>query len=165
VRELIDLGRLAASGGNQQPLKYMISADPDANNKIFPHTRWAGSLPDWPGPAEGERPAAYIVILRDNNVSKGHGCDQGIAAQNIVLGAMERGIGACMIGSLDRPAIAADLNVPEQFDIVLVIALGVPGETVILEDVGPEGSTTYYRDDHDNHHVPKRTLAEVIVSF
>ena len=63
---------------------------------------WAGYLSDWSGPAEGERPAAYIVILGDTELRKDFGCDHGIAAQSIMLGATERGLGGCMIGSIDR---------------------------------------------------------------
>ena len=65
LRELVDLARQTASGSNIQPLKYVLSAGPATNARIFPHTRWAGYLKDWPGPAEGERPAAYVVMLGD----------------------------------------------------------------------------------------------------
>lgn len=162
---LVDLARNSASGGNNQPLKYMISCDDETNAKIFPNTIWAGLLKDWPGPAEGERPMAYVIILHDTEVSKTCGCDHGIAAQSIVLGAMEQGIGSCMIGSLKRNEIRKNLNIPERFEIVLVVALGYPGEEVILEDSDESGSVAYYRDSSDNHHVPKRKLADIILEF
>lgn len=161
---LIDLARLSASGGNVQPLKYIISCDAETNAKIFPSTVWAGYLTAWEGPAEGERPTGYVVILHDTEVSKGTGVDQGIAAQSIVLGAMEQGIGACMIGSIKRPELRASLAIPERYEVLLIVALGHPAETVVLEEVGGDGSIKYYRDGDDAHHVPKRSLAEVIVS-
>ncbi|MDP6647751.1 MAG: nitroreductase family protein, partial [Dehalococcoidales bacterium] len=55
LRELVDLARLSASAANRQPLKYILSADPQKNALIFPHLSWAGYLKDWPGPSEGER--------------------------------------------------------------------------------------------------------------
>jgi len=163
LRALVDLARLSASGSNLQPLKYILSCQPETNARIFPNTRWAGYLKDWPGPAEGERPSAYIVILGDTEIRKSFGCDHGIAAQSIMLGAAERGLGGCMIGSIDRSGLRQVLDIPEQYDILLVLALGKPRETVVLEEVGPDGDIRYYRDADGVHHVPKRSLDELIL--
>jgi nitroreductase len=162
--ELVDLARLSASGGNNQPLKYFLACDPKTNDAIFPHLAWAGYLTDWPGPEPGQRPAAYIVILLDTQISASPGCDQGIAAQSIVLGAMERGLGACMIGSIQRPKLAQALKLPDRFQISLVIALGEPAEKVVLETVGADGDVKYWRDADGAHHVPKRPLDDVIIN-
>jgi len=140
----------------------IISYGPERNAAIFPHLSWAGYLPEWPGPEEGERPAAYVIILLDTNISKGAGCDQGIAAQSILLGATERGFGGCMIGSIQREGLRQALAVMEQYKIELVIALGKPKETVILDTV-KNGNIKYWRDDQDQHHVPKRSLDEIIL--
>ncbi|MDY6875516.1 MAG: nitroreductase family protein [Chloroflexota bacterium] len=163
LRALVNLARLSASAANVQPLKYILSCDLETNMRIFPHTRWAGYLKDWPGPTEGERPAAYIVILGDTGIRKSFGCDHGIAAQSIMLGATERGLGGCIIGSIDHDGLRQTLNVPERYEILLVLALGRPKETVVLEDVGPDGDIRYYRDAEDVHHVPKRLLDELIL--
>ena len=117
----------------------------------------------WSGPAEGERPSAYIVILGDTELRKSFGCDHGIAAQSIMLGATERGLGGCMIGSIDRPKLRQVLDIPERYEILLILALGKPSETVVLEDVGPDGDIKYYRDDENVHYVPKRTLDELVL--
>ena len=163
LRELVDLARLSASAANRQPLKYILSCGQDTNGRIFPHTRWAGYLKDWDGPADGERPAAYVVILGDAEISKDFGCDHGIAAQSIMLGAVERGLGGCMIGALDRDGLRQALAIPERYEILLVLALGKPKETVVIEDVGPGGDIKYYRDADGVHHVPKRLLDDLIV--
>ncbi len=164
LEELVDLARLSASGENLQPLKYMLSCDEDTNRKIFPHLSWAGYLKEWPGPEDGERPSAYIVILGDTSVSKNFGCDHGIAAQSILLGAAEKGLGGCMIGSIRRDELVAALNVPARYEVLLVIALGVPKETVRLIAVSENGSIQYYRDADCAHYVPKRSLAEIILN-
>jgi nitroreductase len=163
LRELVDLARLSASAANRQPLKYMLSCSSETNAHIFPYTRWAGALKDWGGPAEGERPAAYIVILGDTEISKNFGCDHGIAAQSIMLGATERGLGGCMIGALDRPGLRASLEIPERYEILLVLALGKPAETVVLEDLSHDGNINYWRDEQSVHHVPKRALDDLIL--
>ncbi len=163
LRELVDLARLSASGSNLQPLKYILSCDPETNRLIFPHTRWAGYLEDWDGPEEGERPAAYIVILGDTEIRESFGCDHGIAAQSIRLGAMEQGVGSCIIGSIDHDGLRRALSIPERYESLLVLALGRPNERVVLEQVGPTGDIKYYRDDEDVHHVPKRSLDELVL--
>jgi len=162
LRELVDLARLSASGENAQKLKYIISCDPESNAAIFPYLSWAGYLPEWPGPAEGERPTAYIIIVLDTDIGKKVGCDQGIAAQSILLGATESGFGGCMIGSIQREGLRNALSIPEQYKIELVIALGKTKETIILDTV-KNGNIRYWRDDEDQHHVPKRSLDEVIL--
>jgi nitroreductase len=164
LRELVDLARQTASGSNIQPLKYVLSADPATNARIFSHTRWAGYLADWPGPIEGERPTAYVVILGDTALRREFDTDLGIAAQTVMLGATERGLGGCMIGSLDREPLREALAIPEQYKILLVLALGKPVEKVVLEPVAPDGDIRYYRDQDGVHHVPKRSLEEIIVS-
>ena len=163
LRALVNLARLSASANNLQPLKYILSCQPETNARIFPHTRWAGYLKDWPGPAEGERPAAYVVILGDTEIRKSFGCDHGIAAQSIMLGATERGLGGCMIGSIDHDGLRQVLDIPEQYEILLVLALGKPKETVVLEEVGSDGDVRYYRDAEGVQHVPKRSLDELIL--
>ncbi len=164
LKELVDLGRLSASGGNQQPLKYLISCTPERNALIFPHLAWAAYLKGWGGPAEGERPAAYILILGDTAISKSFGVDHGIAAQSILLGAAERGWGGCMIGSVQRDPLRRALALPERYEILLVLALGKPAETVVLE-TARDGEIRYWRDEHGVHHVPKRPLSEVLLTI
>ena len=165
LKELVDLGRLSASAANLQALKYVLSCDSNKNDVIFPTLAWAGYLTDWKGPAIGERPSAYIVILLDTSISKHTFGDHGIAAQSILLGAAEKGIGGCMIGSVDKEALNAALLIPDQYEIILVLALGIPAEKVVLEDVEKDGSIKYYRDSEDIHHVPKRRLQDIILDL
>ncbi len=163
LEELVDLARLCPSAANRQSLKFMLSCDPDKNAVIFPHLAWAGYLTEWPGPAENERPAAYIIILGDTTISPAFGCDHGIAAQSILLGAAEKGLGGCMIGSIERDQLRAALAIPAEYKILLVLALGQPAETVVLETVGASGDIKYWRDSAGVHHVPKRPLADLLV--
>ena len=163
LRELVDLARLSASARNAQPLKYILSCQPQKNSLIFPHLAWAGYLTDWPGPCEGERPSAYIIILGDTEISQSSGCDHGIAAQSILLGATEKGLGGCMIASIKRQGLRQALEIPPRYEILLVLALGKPKETVVIKTVGPGGDTKYWRDSKGVHHVPKRALDDIII--
>jgi nitroreductase len=162
LRQLVELARLSASGANMQPLKYLLVADRDACAHVFPSLGWAAYLKDWKGPGEGERPAAYIVILGDRAIRKEFGVDHGIAAQSIMLGAAELGLGGCIIASIKRPALRASFSIPEEFEILLCLALGKPKEMVVIEPVGPDGDIRYFRDSEGIHHVPKRSLDDLI---
>lgn len=163
LRELVELARLSPSGRNIQALKYMLSCNKEKNEIIFPHLAWAGYLKEWPGPDKGERPSAYIVVLGDKNISSSFDTDLGIASQSILLGAAEKGLGGCMIGSVNRKELRSALSIPEQYEILLVISLGKPKENVIIETIEPDGDIKYWRDEDGNHHVPKRRLEDIIV--
>lgn len=162
LKELIGLARLSASGANKQPLKYILSCNRKTNAQIFDQLTWAAALKDWPGPAEGEKPAAYIIILADKTVGMA-GVDHGIAATNILLGAVEKGLGGCMMGSVKKDQLRKTLNIDDQYEILLVLAIGKPKDTVIIEDLEPGSGSQYWRDDKQTHHVPKRTTGELIL--
>jgi nitroreductase len=164
LRELVDLARITPSGRNLQPLKYVLACDPQTNAAIFSTLSWAGYLVDWHGPVEGERPPAYIVVLGDTTLSQSFAVDQGIASQTILLAATERGLGGCNVGSIQRDALRQILDIPARYEILIVLALGRPKETVVLEDMDPEGDVRYWRDASSVHHVPKRLLQDVILS-
>ena len=163
LMDLVDLARLSASAANAQPLKYILSCDPQKNALIFPHLGWAGYLKDWSGPSEGERPSAYILILGDKSIRQNFGCDHGIAAQSILFGATEKGLGGCIIGSVQRAEVMQALKIPEYCEILLVIALGKPKEKVQIEAVNEAGDIRYWHDAENVHHVPKRSLDQIVL--
>ena len=131
---LIELARTSSSAANAQPLKFYLSAG-EKNEEIFQCLGWAGYLKSWPGPEEGERPAAYIVILKEKALKADPGIDIGIACQSILLGATEMGFGGCMFGNVNRKKLAEYIALPEELEIPLVIALGKPKETVVIEEI------------------------------
>lgn len=165
LRELVDLARLTPSGRNVQPLRYLLSWTPEMNAQIFPTLAWAGYLTDWQGPEPGEQPAAYIVILGDKTVSPNFGVDPGIVAQTMLLGATEKGLGGCIIATVQRVRMAELLKIPERYEIVLVLALGAPKEKVVIETIGEGEDIKYWRDEEHTHHVPKRKLEDIILKF
>ncbi|HEY3276219.1 MAG TPA: nitroreductase family protein [Syntrophorhabdaceae bacterium] len=162
LTDLVELARLSASAANLQPLKFLLSYEPEQNAAIFPFLTFAAYLKDWDGPKEGERPAAYITIIGDKEIAENFGVNHGIAAQSIMLGASEMGLGGCIIGTVQRERLRAQLRLPGKYEILLVVALGVANEKVLLEEA-KDGNTRYYRDDEDVHHVPKRPLSELIL--
>lgn len=166
LRGLVRLAARSASAQNLQPLAYLLVNTPEGTEKVFPHLKWAGYLKEWDGPAPGEQPPAYIIALHDTTVRTAEHllwCDLGLACQNILLGAVEQGLGGCLIGSANRAALSAALAIDPRYEPLLVIALGTPAETVVLEETDSGGDIRYYRDSNDVHHVPKRKLEDIII--
>lgn len=162
LESLVDLARLSPTGGNRQPLKYLLYNTPEECDKVFPFLAWAGYLREWQGPEKGERPSAYVVILGDKTVTDNFGVDHGIAGHSILLGAVEAGLGGCMIQSIMRADMTEELRIPDAFEILLVIALGKPVEEVVLEQI-KDNDVKYWRDGENVHHVPKRELKDIIL--
>lgn len=163
LHELCDLMRLSPSGRNAQPLKYMLVTSEDMCGKVFPTLGWAGYLKEWNGPEEGERPAAYVVILGDTAIASNYGIDAGLSIQSLTLGAVEKGLGGCIIQTVRREELAKILDIPSQFEILYVVALGKPVEEVVVEPLKPDGDIKYWRDEQHVHHVPKRALKDLII--
>ncbi|MBP2650526.1 MAG: Nitroreductase family protein [Firmicutes bacterium] len=162
--KLIDYARLTPSGANWQALKYYLACEPELNSQVFPTLAWAGYFKAWPGPVAGERPAAYIVIVQDEEYKMSSPFDCGIAAQTILLGAVEMGLGGCMFGSIQRSKLKEVLNIPDHQEILLAIAIGKPKEQIVIEEIPLAGDIKYWRDDNQIHHVPKRRLEDIILN-
>lgn len=162
LRRWVDAARVAPCGGNMQPLRYRLVLDPAERELVYPAIRWAGALPDWPGPAVGERPPAFIALCYDASRNQ-PGIDTGIAAQTLQLVAAADGYGACMLGAIDRDTIHAALHLDSQRAIALLMAFGLPKETVRIDPMEPDGPHAYWRDDAGMHHVPKLGLEDVLI--
>jgi len=161
LRELVDLARLAPCGANLQPLRYRIVTAPEERDQVFGCLRWAAALREWRGPAEGERPTGYLVLLAAPGLNPDSAV--GIAGQTIQLGATAIGYAACMMTNVDREGVHRALALPRDLSVTMVIALGRPGETIALEEMPEDGNTAYWRTPDQVHHVPKRSLDEVLV--
>lgn len=165
LRNLVELACYVPSAKNLQPLKYIALSDPDEVSALYPFLSWAGYLADWSGPAEGERPPAFIVMLGDKLISSDFACDSGIAAETILLGATASGLGGCIIASLEREKIRELLKIPDSFSLLMVIAVGQPAETIVIDQMSSHDSVRYFRDSHGIHHVPKRLPDDVLLKF
>lgn len=163
LEELVELARFCPSAANRQPLRFILSTAPVDNEAIFASLKWAAYLSDWDGPEPAERPTAYIVMLNTARDWEFARFDLGIMAQTMLLGAVERGLGGCMIGALDREKLRAHFALSPDLEVSLVLAIGKPVEEVRIVDLPEDGSIRYYRDDAGVHYVPKRSLDELIL--
>ncbi len=161
---LVDLTRYVASARNEQPLRYFLIYDKVGCDKMFPLLAWAGFLKDWGGPEDEERPTSYIIQMAPERRSSFADVDAGIAAQTILLGAVDKGFGGCLLGSVNRAKAKELFALPSDLDVMQVIALGKPAEVCVIEDM--DGNDfEYWRDANDIHHVPKRKLKDIVINI
>ncbi|MFA7636463.1 MAG: nitroreductase family protein [Monoglobales bacterium] len=162
IIKMINAARVAPSGMNLQPLKYIAVTTPELCEKVFALTKYAAYLKDG-APKEGEKPMAYIVVLEDENIRKNADLDAGAAIENIILTALEDGIASCWVGSVDRGKLRAELGIEEKLAINSVVALGYPMQQ--SEEAEYSGDVKYYLDDEGKLHVPKRSMDEILLKI
>lgn len=160
---LVDLARTTPSSKNRQPLKYILVTNPIDVDFVFSHLKWAWFLKDWNGPNKSEQPPAYIIMLLDKTLNEQAYIDAGIAAQTILLGAVEEKLGGCIIRTVNRYEIASYYNLPSNLEIVQVIAIGYPNQKVEITTPDDTASINYFEDKRGIHYVPKRKLEDIII--
>jgi nitroreductase len=161
LKKLVDAARVAPSAANLQPLHYILVVNADLRKRIFLTLKWAGYVAPKGTPPPGEEPVAYVIILINKDVAReDYQLDAGAAIENLLLTAVEEGIGSCWLGAIDRHTIREILDVSELFEIESVIALGYPSEEPVVETV--KDSIEYWKDESGRLHVPKRSLEEVL---
>ncbi len=153
--------RYVASGANLQRLRFTLINEKSACDEIFSALKFAAYLKEWQGPTESERPVAYIIISSENEYDA-VAIDVGIAAEAMLLTAAEKEVGGCMFRSYNPEVIKSFIPREEQKPC-LVIALGYPSEKVYITDA-KDGEIKYFRDEQDNHIVPKLTLDELVLN-
>jgi len=161
--ELIDLARITASSKNKQPLKYKIITEKKDLDFVFEQLSWAWYLKDWKGPLESERPTAYIVVFLDKDINDNAFIDVGIASQTILLGAVEKGLGGCIVRTINHYKMQEYFNFAENLDLIQVIALGEPAQEVETVAIEKSGSIEYFENEEKSHFVPKRSLSEIVI--
>jgi nitroreductase len=165
VLSYIDTARLTPSAINLQPIKYVPVIE-ELADKILPYTGWARAL-KMPLPPKGKGPGAFVLMCIDTKATpnaKFATYDVGIAAQTMLLSAVEDGLGGCILLSYDSEKVKKELSLADELEILLCVAIGKPDETVVLENLEKDGSTSYYRDENNVHHVPKRKLEDIIIN-
>ena len=158
----VDAARVAPSGANMQPLKYVIVKSSEMVEKVFNHVKWAGYLAPLYNPKDNERPTAFIIVLGDKNIREsGYDMDVGAAVENIILTALDDGVGACWMAAIDREEIGKLIDLGDKYVISCVVALGYSMEKP--KEVKISDGIKYYLDENGTLCVPKRSLDEVLI--
>jgi nitroreductase len=160
LEKCVNASRLAPSAANLQPCEYLVVDEEDLLNGVFGCLQWAGYISDG-SPSSSQRPTAYIIVLINQEVKREEfEHDVGMAVENIILTAFEEGVGSCCFGSVERETLRKRLHIPQKYIIELVIALGYPHESPVLEPF--ENSVKYWKDKKGLLHVPKRNLKDIL---
>ncbi|ODS31236.1 MAG: hypothetical protein SCARUB_03657 [Candidatus Scalindua rubra] len=161
LRKLVNAGRLSPSSANLQPIEYIVIDKPDLVEKVFGTLKWAGYISPAGNPPLGERPVAYIIVLANKKKNSGT-CERDAAAaiENMILVALEEGIGSCWLGAIDINKLTTILELPEHIKIDSVLALGYSNESPQIEEM--KDSVKYWKDEEGVLHVPKRKLEDVL---
>lgn len=156
LKAVVNAGRVAASGGNRQPWRFILAMSPAVVQEIFGDVAWLARAGT---PRAGERPTAYIMVLGDVRVKRNYQSDCAAACQNMLIQATALGLGTCWIGSVNRWEVRRILDIREDLEIFAVIAVGYPAET---PSVGEGEGIGVYRDEEGTLHVSKRPIQDVL---
>ncbi|WP_294447457.1 nitroreductase family protein [uncultured Mailhella sp.] len=163
LADLVDHARLSASARNHQVLRFITIADKDTCEALNALVVMGGSLTPEQRATVKQHPGGFIVIAGPEKMDDFALMDVGIAAQSINLAACEAGLACCMIGAVKKNEAAELLALPKELQVRLVLALGEPDEVRRLVERRSDGTLTYYRDENDEHCVPKISLDEAII--
>jgi len=156
LRAMINAARLSPSGGNAQPLRYIVIREPKLVSAIFENTAWGGLVKPRRNPEPGKTaPLTFIAVVGPRDNSNILHADAGAAIQNMALAAYSVGVGCCWIGAFKRENVDLILNLPETSSVIYLVAVGYPDESPVQEDIDAGMSEKYYLDDNDVLHVPK----------
>ena len=155
---LVEAARLAPSAMNQQVLRYRLVTEEEAH-LVLPHIGLGRALPELNLPLEGTEPNAFVVICT-NKEGRFVDMDLGIAAQTILLRAVEMGLNGVCIAAFDHAAVREKLNL--RLEPQLVLAIGRSAERIEVVEVSEDESTTYYRTN-GTHFVPKIKTEDLII--
>jgi len=162
LEKFVNAARLAPSAANLQPLEFFVVNDKELCSKVFKALGWAAYIkPTWT-PEPNERPAAYIIILVKNPDKNPWSVrDASLAAENIALTAESEGIGSCILCKIDREKLHDILELPENYYVDSLIALGYKSEYPVAVDM-KDNDARYWRDENNVLHVPKRKIEDII---
>lgn len=160
LEEVLDITRISASPMNMQPLKYITVTNKDFVDKISQSSTWASRLPQWEQ-SEEERPSAFIIILKDTSLEGIPMLDCGIALHSIMLALKTKDYDSCPLASINKDLIKEIFSLAQNLEPMLGISIGISNEVIKLVDI--EDCNDYFRNEKDEHCVPKRELKDILI--
>lgn len=164
IDEILNSIKFASCANNRQYLRFISVENKDKVLEIFDNTKWAASIPNNIGrPKEGERPVYFIAILSDEAKKlRFNGIDEGLVISNLTLTVAEKGIGSCIIGSVNDKKMREILNYDNNYSCEVVIAFGYPKVKSTIKKINLEEDQSYYLDEDGNYIVPKYKKDDIV---
>lgn len=123
--ELAEAAQMAPTASNLQAWRFLFITDPQLKEKV-----------DLFSPGLSGKPPVILLICSDmekvrkkgGKNSEVYGClmDASMAAENLMLKALDLGLGTCAIKSFNEPAVRKVLNLSERYRIELLVSIGYP---------------------------------------
>ena len=159
LRDMLDAARQTSCACNGQLLRYVIVKSSDDVKNVFEQTAWAGLVKPRRTPVWGvSAPAAFIAVVGPKDANSMTYADAGAAIQSMQIAAYEKGLGCCWLGAINREKLHGLLGLQEKQEVFFLLAVGVPAEQPVSEDISDPKDVKYYLDDNNQLHVPKLTV-------
>lgn len=160
LKEVLELARLAPSGGNLQPVKFAIITDETLRKKAFPFIKYAGYLKDW-DPDFSQSPKAFIALLCNDNLKGKCECDLGISLMTISLLLEEKGLKSCILGAINRQELSKVFEIDSSLYIAYLIGVGYSDSIGNFFD--DSNNVKYIKNADDGFSVPKKPLSDILI--
>ena len=162
VEDLIDAVRLSSCGANRQAVRLIVVQSPEMAAKVHPLVKWAAYLPPEQGtPKAEELPTLYAAVVQDTSIPGDLNTDTGIALANMTLAAWDKGVGSCIMGAINKPALTELLGIEEPQKLAFMVAFGYPTHKARIVPLTQETGVKYYLDENRDYCVPKRSREEI----
>ena len=160
LRRIAEVCTKVPSGRNQQVLRFKLLTRDSGSEAMQGLYKLGGALPELHLPFPGTEPEAFIIICSTVTPDKWVNMDVGIAAQSMLLKAVEMGLGGICIGAFNKDKVTETFGLP--CEPVLILAIGKPAEKIELVPVRAGEPLKYYREN-GIHYVPKITADDLIL--
>lgn len=160
LRRIAEVCTLVPSGRNQQVLRLKLLTRNNGADQMQGLYKLGAALPELHLPFPGTEPEAFIIICSTVDPDKWVHMDVGIAAQSMLLKAVEMGLGGICIGAFNKQALIETFALP--YEPVLMLAIGKPAEKIELLPVHAGEPLKYYREN-GIHYVPKIVANDLIL--
>lgn len=162
VADIVEALRLSSCGANRQAVRLVIVSKPEDVARVQPLVKWAAYLPPEQGtPKADELPTLYIAVVQDTSIPGDLATDTGIAMANMTLAAWDKGVGSCIMGAINKPALTELLNIREPERLAFMIAFGYPSHKAAVVPMTEQTGVKYYLDENRDYCVPKRSAEEL----
>jgi nitroreductase len=119
VRQIVEAGRLTASGGNSQPWHFIVVQDKQTIRRLGQLART--------GPYIAQAPLAIVVTIDRSRLAESDGSR---AIQNMLLAAWSQGVGSNWVGYNNLPEVNSLLGIPQEVSVLAILPFGYPAEPV-----------------------------------
>lgn len=162
AEDIIEAVRLSSCGANRQAVRLVVVNKPEDVASVQPLVKWAAYLPPEQGtPKADELPTLYVAVVQDTAIPGDLNTDTGIALANMTLAAWDKGVGSCIMGAINKPALTELLGIEEPLKLACMVAFGYPTHAARVVPMTPETGVKYYLDDNRDYCVPKRSRDEI----